>query len=303
MSSESRSRGKRGFDHIYNCADPRPYFTTLRPLHYCIHHTAVPFFRRCATHLALRRNLRRITMVDVCAGYGINAALLRHDVSLDGLYELYDESAVPAAADPEALKASDRRFFASRRLKRSPIEKVVGIDSAARAVRYAQDVGLLHYGACENLERDPPSTGLCEHLAKISLITVTGGMGYIGPQTFEHLLANVRMRQMPWIAAFPLLTTPLEPFRDLFDRFGLHTEIWEAETFAQRRYADEEELRVMAINHARMGLPSPRPGDDLQARLVLARPPSDAAALPLRGLLSLPSSEAARARNAASYVA
>ena len=102
MSLKSRGCGKHNFDQIYNCSDPRPYFTTLRPLDYRIHRTATPVFARCAKLLALQRGLRRVTMVDVCAGYGINAALLRHSVNLDDLYDLYDSDATPAE-DHESL--------------------------------------------------------------------------------------------------------------------------------------------------------------------------------------------------------
>ena len=80
--------GKENFDRIYNCKDPRPYFTTLRALDYRIHRHAIPIFARCAKLLSVHRNLRRIKMVDLCSGYGVNAALLRFRVTLDDLYTL-----------------------------------------------------------------------------------------------------------------------------------------------------------------------------------------------------------------------
>lgn len=288
MTSESRNFAKHNFDHTYNCSDPRSYFSSLRPLDYGIHRTAIPVFARCADLLARQRSLRSVTMVDLCAGYGVNAALLRYHVNLDELYDLYDEDAIPVAVDQASVTESDKRFFASRRIKNAPVDKVIGIDPAARAVRYAEKVGLLDYGASENLECGAPSDALRERLAKAILITVTGGMGYIGPQTFEHILTNVRTRQAPWIVAFPLLTTPLEPFRRLFDRFDLRTEIWEQETFPQRLFTNEQELSNVADSLRKLGLPSPNSDDYLQTRMICARPTIEADAIPLRELMPKP---------------
>ena len=288
MTSQSRSFAKYNFDHTYNCSDPRSYFSSLRPLDYGIHRAAIPVFARCADLLTRRRSLRSVTMVDLCAGYGVNAALLRHRVNLDELYDLYDEDATPAATDQASVIKSDKRFFASRRIKSAPVDKVIGIDSAARAVRYAENVGLLDYGAGENLECAAPSDALREQLANASLITVTGGMGYIGPQTFEHILTNVRTRHAPWIVAFPLLTTPLEPFLRLFSRFDLRTEIWEHETFPQRRFADEHEFSNAANSLNKLGLPSPNEDDYLQTKMIGARPSIEADAIPLREIMSKP---------------
>lgn len=288
MTSESRSFAKHNFDHTYNRSDPRSYFSTLRPLDYRIHRTAIPVFARCANLLARQRGLRRVTMVDICSGYGVNAALLRHKVSLDELYDLYDETTTPAATDQSPFIESDKRFFASRRLKSAPVDKVIGIDVAARAVRYAENVGLLDYGASENLECGAPGGALREQLANATLITVTGGMGYIGPQTFEHILTNVRARRAPWVVAFPLRTTPLEPFCRLFARFGLRTEVWKSETFSQRRFADEIELCNAAKRLREMGLPSPKLDEYHQTQMICARPAIEADAIPLREIMAKP---------------
>jgi len=126
VTSESRNFAKHNFDHTYNCSDPRSYFSSLRPLDYGIHRTAIPVFARCADLLARQRSLRSVTMVDLCAGYGVNAALLRYHVNLDELYDLYDEDAIPVAVDQASVTESDKRFFASRRIKNAPVDKVIG---------------------------------------------------------------------------------------------------------------------------------------------------------------------------------
>jgi hypothetical protein len=88
--------------------------------------------------------------------------------------------------------------------------------------------------------------------------------------------------------AFPLLTTPLEPFRRLFDRFDLRTEIWEQETFPQRLFTNEQELSNVADSLRKLGLPSPNSDDYLQTRMICARPTIEADAIPLRELMPKP---------------
>ena len=288
MNFEKRSSVKHDFSCLYNCSDPRPYFSTLRPLDFRIHRYAIPVFDRCIAMLRRLRNTPRIDIADLCTGYGVNAALLCHAVSLDHLYELYDESASQVSTDQGAIIDRDRRYFASRRRKGSSIRSFVGIDSAARAIRYAKDTGLLDEGFCTNLEREDASPALRNRVKKISMITLTGGMGYIGPNTLEKILDVSDRRSRPWIVAFPLVTTSLGPFERLFENFGLRTEIWKWESFPQRRFADDEELRRAIISARKTGLPEPSPGAYLQTRLVCARPHAEADAVPLEKIVNAP---------------
>ena len=277
--------GKKNFDRIYDCKDPRPYFTTLRALDYRIHRHAIPIFARSAKLLSVHRNLRRIKMVDLCAGYGVNAALLRFRVTLDDLYTLYNAESTPPLRAGVSLEDWDRRFFASRLRGNGSIGPVIAIDKAECAIRYAESVGLVDYGASEDLEDEEPSTELRRRLLGASLVTVTGGMGYIGPRTMENILANVGPSILPWIIAFPLVGTPLEPFSRVFSDFGLRVEVWNNETFPQRRVANGEDHfhSVSGVcNHA----PSPSMSHVyLQTRLLCARPADEADVLPLSDIM------------------
>ena len=273
--------GKENFDRIYNCKDPRPYFTTLRALDYRIHRHAIPILARCAKLLSVHQKVRRIKMVDVCAGYGVNAALLRFHVTLDDLYTLYDAERTPPLRAGMSLEDWDKRFFVSRRRGNGSIGPVIAIDKAERAIRYAKSVGLVDYGASEDLENGEPSRELRRRLLRAKLITITGGMGYIGPRTMRSILANVGPAILPWIVAFPLVETPLKPFMRVFSDFGLRVEVWNEETFPQRRVANGEDYLKFAsgvCTHA----PSPSMSRAyLQTRLLCARPADEADALPL----------------------
>src|SRR5439155_20697033 len=107
--------GKADFEAIYNCPDPRRYFSTLGPLDYQIPHHGQGVFRAVAEVLQRRRSDRPpLGVVDLCCSYGVNAALLNHRLSLTDLYSRYAGRA-PGAPAADRLAQEDRTFFATRR--------------------------------------------------------------------------------------------------------------------------------------------------------------------------------------------
>ncbi|MCF3119533.1 MULTISPECIES: hypothetical protein [Streptomyces] len=231
--------GKTRFDDIYDQPDPRAYFRTLAPYAYEIPHHAQTVFRRT-------RELRArvpgdegpVTVLDVCCSYGINAALLNHDLTLDDLYAHYT-SAEAAALTPAELVERDKEFYASRR--RADATPVIGLDMAENATRYALDAGLLDEAYAENLERVPPSPQLCGAVARTGLITVTGGIGYISHRTFDALLGCAR--RPVWVSAFVLRTVPYERIAATLAAHGLGTVTDSSRTYPQRLFTSPEERR------------------------------------------------------------
>ncbi|WP_399458550.1 hypothetical protein [Streptomyces sp. WAC01526] len=275
--------GKADFEAIYNCPDPRRYFTTLHPLDYQIPHHGQAVFRAVAETLQRHRSDRPpLNVVDLCCSYGVNAALLNHRLSLSDLYGRY---AAPGPGMPTTgqLIEEDRTFFATRR--RAEPFRITGIDSADRAVGYARSVGLLDHGFAENLELDEPSPELRRVLSGTDLITVTGGVGYITARTFGHLVDNVSAP--PWVSAFVLRTVSYQPVSALLARAGLVTEKLTTRTFRQRRFADGNERRATFDALAGLGLSTAGKESDgfYHAELYLSRPAADVAALPMEELL------------------
>ncbi|MGV9885277.1 hypothetical protein [Streptomyces sp. NPDC003006] len=231
--------GKTRFDDIYDQPDPRAYFRTLAPYAYEIPHHAQEVFRRT-------RELRSrvpgaegpVTVLDVCCSYGINAALLNHDLTLADLYAHYT-SAGTAALTAHELVQCDKEFYASRR--RADATPVIGLDAAANATRYALEVGLLDEAYAEDLERHPPSSGLCRAVARTGLITVTGGIGYISHRTFDALL-DCALTQV-WVSAFVLRTVPYRRIAVTLAAHGLHTVSEPSRTYPQRLFTSPEEQR------------------------------------------------------------
>ncbi|HEX6312952.1 MAG TPA: hypothetical protein VF152_15165 [Acidimicrobiia bacterium] len=177
-------------------------------------------------------------VTDLCCSYGINAALMNHDLDIDDLYERYCDPVVDAYTSEELARA-DLRYFEAHR-KDTPAQ-VVGIDVAPNAVSYGVASGLLDEGASENLEQMPPSPGLSRAVADTDIVTVTGGVGYVSEQTFSRLLEAVDTEPKPWVAAFALRWVDFEPVADALAGAGLVTEHVEGAEVRQRRFADGAE--------------------------------------------------------------
>ncbi|GHE12494.1 hypothetical protein [Streptomyces alanosinicus] len=243
--------GKSRFDDIYDRPDPRAYFARLAPLQYEIPHHAQPDFRQTAAERTALDDghPRPPAVLDLCCSYGINAALLNHDVTLADMYQRYTSSTAQTMSTAE-LTAWDKEFYAERR--RSDAVPVFGLDVSGPAVAYAHAVGLLDVAFTDNLEQVPPSPRLGRALAQVGLITLTGGGSYITARTFTTLLAKAR-RPM-WVNAFVLRTISYDPIEQALAAHGLRTTCDPSRTYPQRRFTDTREQRyaieaVRALSH------------------------------------------------------
>ena len=177
---------KANFDGVYDLPDPRGYFQALGALDY----RAPEHGRRVFSALLalIGEDESRSKVLDLCCSYGVNAALLKHDLTLDDLYARYASAEIADLSAGE-LATADARFYAGPKVHASP--QVVGTDLAANAVSYALRAGLLDDGTSENLEEGEPSEALRRAARGARLVTVTGGVGYVWERTFERALSCV----------------------------------------------------------------------------------------------------------------
>ncbi|MET9427682.1 hypothetical protein [Streptomyces sp. NPDC003036] len=232
--------GKTRFDDVYDRPDPRAYFARLAPLRYEIPHHAQGVFRRTVADWRAAApgggGQGSPTVLDVCCSYGVNAALLNHDLTLAELYEHYTCPRAQRLSTAE-LVAWDKRFYAERR--RSDAVPVVGLDIAGRALRYARAVGLLDAAFAEDLERGPAGPGLRRALSGVGLITITGGGSYVTRRTFDALLDAAH--RPVWVSAFVLRTVSYAGIAAALDAHGLRTVSDPARSWPQRRFTDAHE--------------------------------------------------------------
>ena len=286
--AQHNEQSKANFDHVYDLPDPRGYFEALGALDY----QAPEHGRRLFPTLLreVRSGGGPAGVLDLCCSYGVNAALLDHDLTLGDLYERY---ASPELADlpSEALAESDRVFYAGHRNEEPA--GVVGADSAANAVRYALRAGLLETGFGEDLETAEPSDAFEEAVGNTGLVTVTGGVGYVWERTFDRVVRSVTQARPdgrpPWVATLPARLVDYDPLSALFSRHGLVTERLRTRTFPQRRFSDAAEREHALRELTQMGVDPTGKEEEgwYHADLYLSRPPEEAARMPVDELLEV----------------
>ncbi len=275
---------KADFSKIYDRPDPRAYFRTLGALDYQIPQQALPVFDAVIDALPERDGTN--TIVDVCCSYGINAALLRHDVDITGLTSHYTDTTLVAASPGELLEV-DQQYYGSQPARRTDVE-VVGLDAAQPAIDYAVEAGLLADGWAEDLESEDPSAELAKGVGDANLIISTGGVGYVGRPTFERLINCLERPNDLWLTTFVLRVFDYSEISDLLAEYGLVTEQVPDVTFPQRRFASEDEKQAAISDVRARGLdPDGKEADGwFHAGCFVSRPAAVAEAIPLDELLA-----------------
>lgn len=281
---EELNGAKAKLDHIYDRPDPRAYFSELNKLGYAIPDAAKPIFQILIGHLQQRWH-DTVHVLDLGCSYGVNAALLKHHLSMVDLYEHWGERKL-ADAQTEELIAYDQRFFAD--FDEPEDIEVVGLDPAQNAIAFAEDVGLLDKGIAADLETEPLPAPAKQELRSVDLMISTGCIGYVTQKTFDRLLPAVTQGQPPWIANFVLRLFPFDAIEETLSDWHYVTEKLEGQTFVQRRFAsaNEQEQMLEILCHRGVDPTGKEAEGNLLAEFYLSRPMKDAAELPIERLFS-----------------
>ncbi|MGF7239169.1 MAG: class I SAM-dependent methyltransferase [Frankia sp.] len=261
--------GKASFDHIYVQPDPRDYFSTLRGLDYCIPELAKPIFSRLIRQHQQSVPDASTTVLDVGCSYGINAALLKCDISMDDLHEHYCGDDAGAATRSERL-TRDQTLVQTR--NQMPNTRFVGLDVSQPALAYAASAGFLDDAVHADLEHHDPSEGQRQKLTDVDLVISTGCIGYVTDRTIARIVAAQGDRRPP-MAHFVLRMFPFEPFAESLAGLGYDTVRFDG-MFRQRRFASAQEQAVVLDRLSTAGVdPSGLEADGwLYAQLFLCRP-------------------------------
>ena len=281
---EEINEAKANLNHIYDQADPRAYFRELHKLDYGIPGAAKPIFQKLISHLQ-RRGDDAIRILDLGCSYGVNAALLKHDLSMEDLYEHWGQTKLADAASEDVI-ARDESFFAE--FDDADGIEVIGLDQAQNAISFAEKVGLLDEGLAEDLEIGPLSARGKEELAPVDLVTSTGCVGYVTEKSFARLLPTLTQGRPPWIANFVLRLFPFDVIEATLKDWGYVTEKFEGHIFVQRRFASADEQEQVLEQLRDQGIdPTGKEADGhLVAEFYLSRPAKDVANLPVARLLT-----------------
>ena len=259
--------GKVSLDHIYTQPDPRAYFSALRDLDYQIPQLAKPHFTALIDEYRAQQRVEVPQIVDVGSSYGINAALLRCDVTMDHLYERY------AGLDADELTRAElqSRDRALVRATSGVRARFLGLDISLAALHYGHEVGFLDDVMLADLEREDPTPMQRAMLAGTDLVISTGCLGYVSGTTLARVIEASGGR--PWMAHFVLRMFPFESIEAAFSDFGYRTERVPG-MFRQRRFISAEEQAQVLDTLISVGVdPSGLESDGwLYAQLYLSRP-------------------------------
>ena len=230
------STGKVSLDHIYTQPDPRGYFSTLSKLGYCIPQLAKPYFEKLIEASRHARGEPVKKVLDIGCSYGINAALLKCDLSMDDLYARYGSAAAAERSTAELL-AADQALLARKR--RFPQTRFVGLDVSAPALRYGADAGYLDDGIQADLEQQPADPQTRARLSGSDLVISTGCLGYVTDKTLLQVLAAQGDRR-PIMAHFVLRMFPFDSLQARLRALDYETNKV-GQVFKQRRFASARE--------------------------------------------------------------
>lgn len=278
------NEAKANMDHIYDQADPRAYSHELNSVGYAIPSAAKPIFQELISRLKARAD-GSVRVLDLGCSYGINAALLKHDLSMSDLYDHWGRKDL-ADATPEEVVEIDKRFFAG--LDDAEGIEVIGLDMASNAVAFTEEAGLLDYGISVDLESKPLPEAAEEELEPVDLVTSTGCIGYLTAKSFDRLLPAVMMGQRPWFANFVLRMFPFDAIEQTLNERGYVTEKLEAQTFVQREFtsAEEQEQVLGQLREQGIDPTGNENGGHLLAEFFLSRPKEDAAEFSVNRLVT-----------------
>ncbi len=279
---EHGNEAKADMAHIYDEDAPTDYFRELYKLDYAVPGHAKPIFDRLIESLIEERG-SPLRLLDVGCSYGVNSALLKHDLDMPDLYR-YRFSEAGMAANPEQDKA---RFEDGG--TRDDIA-IIGLDPATQALDYARRAGLLDATIAADLESEPLSPEAERIIAPVDLMISTGCVGYIGERSFEKLMPSLAGGERPaWIANFVLRMFPFDQIADTLSRWDYTTEKLDDRYFPQRLFSDPDEKTTVLSRLETAGIDTSALESDgkIYAEFFLSRPTEDVKREPLEELLAI----------------
>ena len=282
---EKINEAKANMDSIYDQRDPRAYFRELKMLGYAIPGAAKTTFQTLIGKLQSRQE-NAVHVLDLGCSYGVNAALLKYDLTMAELYDHWCARSLIGATYDDVV-AHDQRFMDS--LDEHVDISVTGLDLAESAISFAEDLGLLDEGLALNLEIEALPEDAKENLAGVDLVISTGCVGYVTEKSFERLLPAVTKGRSPWMGNFVLRMFPFDQIEETLKDWGYVTEKLEGRTFVQRNFASASE-QEQVLEHLRDQNINPTGKEtdgQLHAEFYLSRPAKDAANMPINRLLQV----------------
>ena len=239
---------KKDFTNIYTQKFPNSYLKEMKQLEYRIPDKTKPLYLSIAKQL-YNKLLKKINIIDIGSSYGINSALMKHNLTMSDLDDFFLKE------EPSIEKS--KQFF--EQLPSNDSLDFYQIDISEPALRFSENVNLCEKGICVNLE-----TGNLpiRELPQSDMIIATGCIGYIGYKAFSNLFELIKKQNSeenlenhtrgPVFAFSVLRIFDMADIEKTFNHYGYSLTKTDIPPIRQRRFSDlEEKHRTLSLLHDR----------------------------------------------------
>ena len=236
---------KRDFTDVYTQKSPNEYLKEMKRLDYRIPDKTKPLYLSLAKQI-YKKVSRTIKVLDIGSSYGINSALMRHNLRMSDLDDFF------LSKNPSKEEA--RQFF-----EEMPTDETLSfcqIDISQPALKFSEDVQLCKKGICVNLETGNLPV---KDIPESDMIIATGCIGYIGYKAFSNLFELIKRQrsmheqpdsQSPVFAFSVLRIFDMEKIEKTFDHYGYSIVKSNLKPIRQRRFSDaDEKNKTVSLLH------------------------------------------------------
>lgn len=231
---------KKDFTNIYTQKTPYSYLKEMQILQYRIADHTKPLYLSLAEQL-YEKLQRPINVLDIGSSYGINSALMKHDLVMSELDDFF-------LAKDEPSITQTKQFFEKQ--SQNDHLNFYQIDISNPDLVFSENSGLCEKGICINLETD--NSKLAKELPDVDLIIATGCIGYIGYKAFSNLFEVIKNQKAYSSISEPQNITPIfafsvlrmfdmEEIKKTFDYYGYSLINSDIEPIPQRQFSDDGE--------------------------------------------------------------
>lgn len=237
---------KKDFSNIYVQKFPNSYLKEMKRLEYRIPDETKPLYLSIAKKIYNKLS-KTINIIDIGSSYGINSALMKHDLSMSDLDDFFLKK--------EPSIEQSKQFFDT--LPSDDTLDFYQIDISEPALRFSENVQLCKKGICVNLEMENLPV---QELPQSDMIIATGCIGYIGYKAFLNIFELLKKQQSkenqdnpknrPIFAFSVLRIFDMEDIEKTFDHYDYSLVKADMNPIRQRRFSDlEEKQNTLLLLH------------------------------------------------------
>ncbi|MGY5150207.1 MAG: hypothetical protein ACW9W3_09090 [Candidatus Nitrosopumilus sp. bin_68KS] len=240
---------KKDFTDIYTQDSPYEYLKEMDKLEYSISDSTKPLYNSIIEQL--EKSLSRpINVLDLGSSYGINASLMKYNLTMSELNDFFLNGSEPT-------KNEIKQFY--KKCDSKDNMNFYQIDISNEALKFSEEMNLCERGM--NVDLEAEKLNLLESLPKMDIVIATGCVGYIGYKAFLNLLKVIKNRQSNSIKTETEYITPIfafsvlrmfdmEDIEEVFEMYDYSVEKSDIKPIHQRSFSGpKEKAQTLSLLH------------------------------------------------------